>query len=150
MPQSLSKVGIHLVFSTKNRHPFLQEEIRKDVFAYLAGILRSEGHQCISVGGHDDHVHLLFAISRVHSLADTVKTIKTSSSKWMKLKGNQYEDFSWQLGYGAFGISSIDTDSVVNYIANQDEHHQTLSFQDEFRAFLVEFDVESDERYVWD
>jgi putative transposase len=150
MPQSLSRVLVHLIFSTKNRDPVLTPAIRTELFPYLAAVLTNDGCPSLRVGGVADHVHLLFGLSRTRTIAQVVENVKTSSSKWLKLRGPTLAHFHWQAGYGAFSVSSSNADDVIAYIARQDEHHQTRSFQDEFRAFLQRHEVEFDERYVWD
>ena len=150
MPQSLSRVVVHGIFSTKNRETLLHSEIRGEVFAYLATVLRNDGHIPIAVGGHLDHVHFLFGLSRTVTIAKTIENVKVSSSKWIKTKGKTWEDFSWQSGYAAFGISESEIKDVSEYIRNHDSHHTKISFQDEFRKLLTEYGIEFDERYVWD
>lgn len=102
------------------------------------------------IGGDQDHLHLLIALSRTHSIAHIVEMIKKRSSKWIKTKGDEFVDFNWQIGYGAFSVSMSDKDAVINYIAKQKEHHRTHRYQEEFRAFLDLHHIEYDERYVWD
>jgi putative transposase len=145
MPQSHARVLVHLVFSTKGRADFLDDEIQSEMFSYLTGILRGEKHTPISVGGHVDHVHLLFGLSRTQSIAKIVEKLKGSSSVWIKTKGGKYASFHWQNGYGAFGISPKETEAVDRYIRNQKEHHRQESFQDEYRRICNEFEVEIDE-----
>jgi putative transposase len=120
------------------------------MFSYLAGILRDEGHTPISVGGHVDHVHMLFGLGRTQSIAKIVEKLKGSSSVWIKTKDPKYAAFHWQSGYGAFGISPKEIDAVDAYIRNQAQHHGTESYRDEYRRICKEFEVEIDERYVWD
>jgi REP element-mobilizing transposase RayT len=98
----------------------------------------------------EDHVHLLFRLGRKRSLAEIVEEVKKSSSKWIKTKGPQYKDFYWQSGYGAFSIGQSGIDALKAYIANQKEHHRKKTFQEEFREFLAKYQIEYDERYVWD
>ena len=150
MPQSLSRVLIHLVFSTKNRAPLIDSKIQSELHAYLVGIL--EGVECpsLQVGGVKDHVHLFFGQSRTRSISEVVETLKTSSSKWIKSKGMGFKDFHWQSGYGAFSISQSDVEAVIAYIQNQEKHHQKMSFQEEYRKMLERYQVPFDERYVWD
>ncbi|MBS1728016.1 MAG: IS200/IS605 family transposase [Armatimonadetes bacterium] len=150
MPQSHARIVVHLVFSTKSRHPFLTDQIQKELFSYLTGILRGEGHAPIAVGGHVDHVHLLFGLARTQSISKIVEKLKTSSSVWIKTKGGNFADFHWQNGYGAFGISPKEIAEVSHYVQNQKSHHAKLSFQDEYREFLVEYGIDFDEEYVWD
>ena len=150
MPQSLSQIYIHL-FSTKNRQPFISDTIGPDLYAYMASVFHDE---CKSpaklIRGVEDHVHILFNLARTWAVADVVEAIKTSSSKWMKTKGENLHSFQWQTGYGAFSVSRSHIEKVMDYIRNQKEHHRKSGFQDEFRGLLKKYDVEYDERYVWD
>ncbi len=151
MPQSLSKILVHTVFSTKDRHPFLREKsLRDELHRYLGGILSNLDCQPIIVGGVEDHVHLLSALSRTCEPAAMVKEIKRSSSLWLKTKNPDLHNFAWQTGYGIFSIGFSQIETVRTYIAGQEEHHRKISFQDEFREFLKRYEVEFDERYVWD
>ncbi|QDT01560.1 IS200/IS605 family transposase [Adhaeretor mobilis] len=150
MPQSLTKLYAHLVFSTKNRKPWLDEPIRPRVHAYLATTIRDMDCRWVVVGGADDHVHILFDMGKKHAPAEFVEHIKRESSKFVKTLGNQYQRFYWQRGYGMFSVSPILRDDAEAYVRNQEEHHRTRSFQDEFRAMLNKYGIEFDERYVWD
>lgn len=150
MPQSLSNILLHLIFSTKDRHPWLEKGIREKSHAFLAGAVRQCDCEAYRVGGVADHVHLSVRLSRTLTVADLVKEIKTASSKWLKLQDSSLKDFAWQKGYGAFSLGISQKDTLQKYIDNQDEHHRTQTFQDEYRAFLTKYDIEYDERYVWD
>jgi putative transposase len=150
LPQSLSRVLVHLIFSTKNREPVLVPEIRSELHSYLAGVLREEQCPALQVGGVADHVHLLFGLSRTLAVAQVVEQVKTSSSKWIKPKGAVFAEFHWQAGYGAFSVSQSNAAAVAQYIRNQEEHHRKLTFQEEYRRFLKRYQVDYDERYVWD
>jgi putative transposase len=150
MSQSLARVIAHGIFSTKERTPNLDPSIHPELFAYLAAILNDEGHLAVKVGGHVDHVHMLFGLSRTKSIANTIETVKTSTSKWIKTKGLAYQGFAWQHGYGIFGVSESNVDAAVRYIANQDVHHEKHSFQEEYRALMRKHGIPIDERYVWD
>jgi len=151
MPQSLSKIWTHLIFSTKERYPFLSDEtIRHDMHSYLAKILKANNCATLVVGGVSDHVHSLFVLSKNHSIASIVWAIKRSSSKWIKLQSANLRKFHWEEGYGAFSVSQSDVERVQKYILNQEIHHKRKNFQDEFRGFLKKYQVDYDERYVWD
>lgn len=150
MPQSLSQVLIHLVYSTKDRNPFLDEKSQPRLHAYLSKVLASDGHVPIIVGGHTDHVHLLFGLSRSVTIAKTVESTKVSSSKWVKEVFPHLPNFAWQHGYAAFSVSPENQSSLVHYIANQDEHHKVFSFQEEYLRLLGEFGITYDEKYLWD
>ena len=150
MPQSLSRILIHLVFSTKNRECVLTPTIQTELHPYLAGMLDNLQCPSLRVGGVQDHVHLFFGLSRTRTIAEVVETVKTSSSKWIKTKGAAFADFHWQSGYGAFSVSQSDAETVVAYIRNQAQHHQKMSFQEEYRRLLERYQVAFDENYVWD
>jgi REP element-mobilizing transposase RayT len=150
MSQSLARNLVHRIFSTKNRAPLLDAAIRPEVNSYLAGILREWDSPAILVGSVADHVHALFVLSKNHALCKVVEEVKRGSSKWIKTKGDAFADFYWQNGYGAFSVSQSNVPGVRQYIANQEEHHRRLTFQEEFRLFLKRHGVEYDERYVWD
>lgn len=149
MPQSLSSVVVHLVFSTKNREPFIFKDIRPQLHRYMVGILNHLKCPSIQTGGVDDHVHILFALHRTTTIAEIVEEVKKSSSKWMKAEGG-VKEFSWQSGYGAFSIGESQVETVVRYIQNQEEHHRKITFQEEYRKFLVKYKIPYDEKYVWD
>ena len=151
MPQSLARVVLHVVFSTKNREPFLKDDdVRKRLHAYMAGVMQRIGCEPILIGGVEDHVHLLGNLSRTVTIAELVEEAKKSPSKWVKDQGPQYREFFWQSGYGAFSVSQSNVEQVRAYIATQEEHHRKVSFQDEFRALCRKHGVEIDERYAWD
>ncbi|MBN1918485.1 MAG: transposase [Verrucomicrobia bacterium] len=151
MPQSLAQVYLHVVFSTKDRIAFLQNaDIRPQMHAYLATAFT--GHDCraLAIGGVRDHVHALCAWSRTRALAEVIGDVKRVSSKWIKTKGGQFALFQWQGGYGAFSVSHSNVGRVRAYIAGQEAHHRTMTFQDKLRALLRRHGVVFDERYVWD
>ena len=150
MPQSLSNVLLHIVFSTKNREPLVDELIEPEVHAYLATVCKSIGCPAHKIGGTDDHVHIACTLSRTVPISSLVQEIKQDSSKWMKTCGEKYRSFAWQNGYGAFSIGQGQLEHLRRYIANQRAHHRRESFQDEFRAILGRYQVAYDERYVWD
>ena len=150
MPQSLSLVILHVIFSTKERHQFLDTDTRPKLHAYLATVARNAGCEAYRVGGVADHVHLAIRLSRTITIADLVETLKTSSSKWLKTQSPELAAFSWQRGYGAYSIRPSDLDALRAYIDGQEEHHRTRTFQDEYRAVLTKYGIEFDERYVLD
>jgi len=150
MPQSLSQLYVHLAFSTKHREPMLLAPLRAQLHPYLAAVLTNSGSPAIRVGGTSDHVHALFRLSKNRSLAETVEDIKTSSSKWIKTQGRSLAGFHWQSGYAGFSVSPAEVEKVAEYIAQQERHHQVVSFQDEYRKLLESHGIEYDERHVWD
>jgi len=150
MPQSLSRILVHLTFSTKHRAPALTPEIRAELYPYLAAVLRDDECPSLQVGGVEDHVHVLFGLSRTRTIAQVVEAVKTSSSKWIKTKGREFSEFHWQAGYGAFSIGQSNVGAVIRYIQNQEKHHRKVTFQEEFRELLRRYQIDFDERYVWD
>ena len=151
MPQSLAQIYLHIVFSTKERRPFLQDHsIRNELHHYLGGICNGADCPVLRVGGVADHVHLLCRFGRTITLADLVKELKRSSSLWVKTKSLELADFHWQNGYGAFSVSPAHVEMIRDYIARQEEHHASVTFQDELRRLLTKYNLEWDERYVWD
>jgi REP element-mobilizing transposase RayT len=150
MPQSLANILVHLTFSTKERRPLIRPEVADELYRYLATVSTTCGCPPHKIGGTRDHVHILFSLSRTITVAKFVETVKTDSSKWIKGKGPELAAFAWQNGYGAFSIGQSQFDTVRRYIETQEEHHQTRTFQDEFRALLRRYGVEFDERFVWD
>jgi REP-associated tyrosine transposase len=150
MPQSLSQVLVHIVFSTKNRQRWLDTPMAPRMHAYLATICRDRGCEAYRVGGMPDHVHLAIRLSRTVSQADLLEAIKTTSSVWIKKQDDEYRPFSWQRGYGAFSVGFSQLETLIHYIDTQEEHHRTKTFQEEYRELLQKYHIEFDEQYVWD
>jgi putative transposase len=151
MPQSLAKILVHTVFSTKDRRPFLQNrELQDELHPYIGGILNNLKCKPILVGGVEDHIHILSTLARTCEPAEMVKEVKRSSSIWIKTHDPKLRQFAWQGGYGMFSIGFSQIHAVRRYIENQEEHHRKTSFQDEFRLLFKKYEVDFDERYVWD
>jgi putative transposase len=151
MPQSLAQIYVHIVFSTKERRASLQnKDIRDETHRYLGGVCNNLGCPVLCVGGVADHVHILCRLGRTITVADLVKELKRESSQWLKTKDISLRDFYWQNGYGAFSVSPGHVETLREYIANQEEHHEAETFQEEFRRLLTKSGLEWDERYVWD
>ena len=148
MPQSLAQIYLHIVFSTKNRDPFISANIESELYAYIGGTIKNLNAFPIIISGMEEHIHILTTFPRTISVADFIKKIKTSSSHWIKGKGIQY--FAWQEGYGAFSVSTSKKQAVINYITNQKGHHNKQTFQEELVRFLDEYEIKYDERYLWD
>ena len=150
MAQSLSNILLHLVFSTKNREPFIDESIERDLFKYVATVSRTLHCPMHGIGAVDDHIHIACSLARTVAVSQLVQEIKQDSSQWMKRQGPSYVDFAWQNGYGAFSIGQSQLGDLQRYIANQRAHHHRESFQDEFRRLLDRYGIAYDERYLWD
>ena len=138
MPQSLAKVIVHIVYSTKHRQPWLHDPIlRSELYAYNATILKEEVNSpAILIHGVEDHIHILCLLSRRFAIMDVIKKSKTETSKWIKKRGRAHADVQWQAGYGIFSVSPSNVDQVKRYIANQEEHHKNVSFEDELEQLL--------------
>ena len=152
MPQSLARVVVHIIYSTKNREPWLSDpDLRTDLYAYNATILKNDvDSPVILINGVEDHIHILCQLSRKFPIMDVIKASKTETSKWIKKKAPGLKQFQWQSGYGIFSVSESNVGQVKRYIANQEEHHKKMTFQDEFREIRRRHGIEIDERYVWD
>jgi REP element-mobilizing transposase RayT len=150
MPQSLVKMLVHIVFSTKNRANLITPEIEPELFSYMNGIVGNNKSKLIIANGTMNHVHLLVSLGKTISVSELIGDIKRDSSSWIKPKGKEFRDFYWQEGYGAFSVGQTQVKDVMNYIARQKEKHAKRSFETEFRYFLKKYEIEYDERYVWD
>jgi len=150
MPQSLSKVLLHVVFSTKNREKTIYKHLRGLLHAYLAGLCRARGSEAYRVGGPDDHVHIACTLPRTITMAKLVEEIKKPSSIWMKQQEGGAPNFSWQAGYGIFSLGQSQLPMILQYIDNQEEHHRTKSFKEELLELLEKYGVDYDEKYLWD
>lgn len=150
MPQSLACLPIHLVFSTKSRERIITDKIRDSLHAYMATVLQNLGCPPVLLNSVEDHVHILFELSRMVSVSEASEEVKKASSKWIKTQGSEFAGFAWQAGYDAFAVSESNVPAVRESIANQSEHHRVKSFQEEYRAFLERHRIAFDDRYVWD
>jgi REP element-mobilizing transposase RayT len=148
MGQSLSQIFVHLTFGTKRRYPFITEEIEPELHAYMAGIFKNNDSPALKINSVPDHIHILFRLSKNYALAKVVEGAKKQTSKWLKTKG--INKFTWQIGYGAFSVSSSKVNAVTKYIANQKNHHKVKTYREEIEEFIKEYDVfEYDEKYFW-
>lgn len=150
MPQSISYVPLHIVFSTRNRENFINEDITPGLHAYMAGVFKECGSPALAIGGTADHIHAVANLSRTITIADLTKEVKTASSAWMKTQSRHLRNFHWQKGYGVFGVSESKVNAVKAYVANQKNHHMRSSFQEEYRALLKRHNIPFDEQYLWD
>ena len=151
MSQSLSKLYIHLTFGTKFRQPFITEDIQQELHAVMAGILKKCDSPALIINSVPDHTHILFRMSKNHALSEIVGRVKTDSSKWIKVRSKYHKDFKWQIGYGAFSVSSTGVDTVRKYIAKQKDHHKVMSYKEEIELFIKKYDlIEYNADYYWD
>ena len=150
MPGTYSQLLLHAVFSTKHRRPWLTADITERLYPYIGGIVRTEKGQLLSIGGVGDHIHLYLRWRTDATISDLMRTVKSSSSRWMHDEFSALKDFTWQEGYGAFTVSKSQEEVVKNYIARQAEHHRTVDFKTELLDLLQRHGIEFDERYVFD
>ena len=150
MPQSLSKVYVHITFSTKHRQKLIDKTIETRLHEYIGGICKQLECNPIRVGGYTDHIHILCTLSKKITQIKLLEEVKKQSSKWIKKQDTKYSDFYWQDGYGIFSVNPTEINIVEKYIKNQHEHHSKRTFQDEFRAFLKKYNIDYNEKYVWD
>ena len=149
MAQSLSKIVVHVVFSTKNHKPFLSTAVRNNLFAYITGILNSLDCRTLDINGTEDHVHVLVMMAKTISLSKMLQDIKGGSSRWLNSQAVKARPFAWQSGYGAFSVSESQIVKVVDYIAGQEEHHRKTTFQEELILLLKKHKIEFDEQHLW-
>ncbi|MCB0761889.1 MAG: IS200/IS605 family transposase [Flavobacteriales bacterium] len=150
MPKTISECYTHIVFSTKNRRPVIEPSIQKSLYSYIAGICSNQKCHLITIGGIQDHIHLLCQISNTSSVSSLVKHVKVNSTLWLKSKGSEYRAFQWQRGYASFSVSKKDLKKLTTYIENQQAHHAKVTFQTEYLRFLQEYSVDYVEPYIWD
>jgi putative transposase len=150
MGQSLVKQYTHIIFSTKHQQPLIIDSVEEELYKYIGGICKNLDCNPVIVGGYKDHVHILCLLSKKIALMKLLETVKTNSSKWVKTLDERLSNFYWQNGYGAFSVDPLRIDKAKGYIQNQREHHRVKTFQEEFLEILEEYNMEYDERYLWD
>ena len=150
MPQSLHHKYGHIIFSTKDRLPLITPEIEPRLYEYLGGILRASDATLLEINGTPDHIHILLRETKSTADQDFLKHLKGDSSHWFNATFPTNTKFAWQRGYAWFSVGPQDVEAAAQYIRNQKEHHKKVTFQDEFRKFLRKYNVEHDERYLWD
>ena len=149
MAQSLSRILLHLIFSTKNREPLIYKSVQSDLHAYIAGVCRKLNSEAYRVGGTEDHIHIACSLPRSLTVSKLLEEIKRSSSLWIKTQNPLFNKFSWQAGYGAFSLGQSQLGTLIAYIDNQSEHHRARSFKEELIDFFQKYNVEYDEQYLW-
>lgn len=150
MAQTHVSLLVHVVFSTKNRASLISAEIEAELFAYIGGIIRTFDSKLLWANGTANHIHLLISLSKNVLLPKLIGDVKRSSSKWIKTKGGLLQKFDWQDGYSAFSVGHLQQELVMRYIERQKDHHRKMVFEDEMRGFYRKYDIQFDERYVWD
>lgn len=150
MASTLTKLLIHITFSTRDRAALIPPSIESDLYSYIGGICRRMDSPLLSMGGIADHVHMLVSLGKTIALSDLMLNVKRDALKWIKENDSALRSFAWQDGYFGFLIGESGVEALRAYIANQKEHHKSVDFKDEVRAFLRKYGMEWDERYIWD
>src|SRR5262245_19870997 len=149
MGQSLSNILTHIIFSTKDRQPYIHNDIELRLYGYIKVLCQDQGTSLLQIGGVADHVHLLVNLSRRQSMSKLINDIKAYSSKWIKTIDSNLQNFAWQSGYGAFSVGQLEYQKVIDYISNQKKHHEKISFQEKYLRFLKTYGISHDEKFLW-
>jgi len=149
MANTYTQIHIHGIFAVQNRDSLIKEAWREELYKYITGIIQNHGHKMLQIGGMSDHIHILFGMRPVESLSNLMKAVKGESSEWINKQKFVKGHFSWQEGYGAFSYGKSQLNTVIQYIANQSEHHKKRNMVEEYIEFLKNFDIKYDERYVF-
>jgi len=150
MSQSLSNLLVHIIFSTKKRKQNIRPGIKTELYSYISGVCKKLESPVQQIGGISDHIHILVSLSRSITISKLVGEIKANSSRWIKTRGENYRNFSWQNGYGAFSIGQSGFQQCTRYIAKQEQHHKKVTFQEEYLRLLKRYQVDFDKKFLWD
>lgn len=149
MANTYTSLHYHLIFSTKNREPWITTTIEARVWAYIGGIARKHKMTALQVGGIEDHIHALIMAPPTYAPSQIVQYLKGDSSRWIHGEFAKFRGFEWQDGYGAFTVSKSQIPGLIEYIENQREHHRKKTFQEEYLELMLKHGVDYDERYLW-
>uniref|UniRef100_UPI00404843DD IS200/IS605 family transposase n=1 Tax=Mariniflexile sp. TaxID=1979402 RepID=UPI00404843DD len=149
MANTYTQIHIQTVFAVQDRQSLIKNEWKDELYKYITGIIQNNNNKVLQINGMPDHIHILFGMRPIQSLSDLMKQVKQDSSKWINNKGFVNGKFSWQAGFGAFSYSKSELPNVIKYIKNQEEHHKTATFEDEYLRLLKEFNIDFDERYIF-
>jgi len=149
MANTYTQIHIQTVFAVQNRQSLIIDDWKDDLYKYITAIIQNNDHKLLQINGMPDHLHILFGMRPVQSLSDLMKQVKKDSSKWINENRLARGKFSWQEGYGAFSYSKSQKPRVIKYIQNQEEHHKTRTFRDEYLALLEAQGIDFDERYIF-
>ena len=150
MPNTYSQINIHCVFAVKGRENFITKNFRDDLYRYMTGVLKNDGIFSLAVGGWKDHVHVFFELPPALRISDIMRDLKAVSSKWINDNKFVKSKFRWQNGYGAFSYSRSQRNDVIRYIMNQEEHHRTKTFREEYMDLLKKFEIEYKDEYLFE
>ncbi len=149
MANTYTQIYIQAVFAVQNRISLIKKEWRDDLFKYITGIVKNQGHKLIIINGVANHVHMFVGMKPVQSLSDLMQDVKGDSSKWINSNHLVKGKFEWQAGYGAFSYSLSQIDNVCKYIASQEDHHRKRTFTQEYKELLKEFEIDFNEKYIF-
>jgi REP element-mobilizing transposase RayT len=150
MANTFSQIYIHIVFSVKGRQNLIQYKWKDELYKYICGIVNGQEQKVYAIGGMPDHLHLLISIKPNISISELVRDIKANSSKWANEKRLVAGKFQWQEGFGAFSYAQSQLDTVIAYVNNQELHHQTKTFKEEYIELLQKFNLEYNEKYLFE
>ena len=149
MANTYTQIHIHFVFAVKFRDGNIQSKWKEDLYKYISGIIQNNNHKLLAINGMPDHIHILIGLRPAQSISDLMKEVKQSSSKWINQNNLTNGHFEWQEGYGAFSYSKSQINQVVSYIQNQELHHKKKTFKEEYLDFLVKFEIDYDEKFIF-
>ena len=149
MPNTYTQIHIHLVFAVKYRNALINSKWKDDLYKYITSIVQNKTHKLLVINGMPDHVHLLIGLRPTQALSDLVREIKASSSKWINDNKLVKHKFEWQSGFGAFSYGKSDLAKIIAYIEKQEEHHRKKSFTEEYKDFLIAFEVDFEDQYIF-
>ena len=149
MANTYTQIHIHIVFAVQNRSNLIGNDWKEELYKYISGIIKNNNHKVLVINGMPDHIHILIGLRPAQSLSELVKQIKQDSTKWINERGFINDRFSWQSGFGAFSYSKSQIPRVINYIKNQEEHHKTNTFKEEYKQMLKDFDIDFHNLYIF-
>ncbi|PZR24503.1 MAG: IS200/IS605 family transposase [Flavobacterium psychrophilum] len=149
MANTYSQIHLQFVFAVKHRDSLIRSQWKEELYLYISGIIEKQGHKLLAINGMPNHIHIFIGMRPNQSVSDLLQDIKRNSSLWINQKGFVNGKFEWQEGYGAFSYGKSQVKAVIDYIENQENHHKKISFREEYIDFLQKFEIEYDERYIF-
>lgn len=149
MANTYTQIHIQFVFAVKYRDCLIHPSWKEELYMYITGITKENGHKLLAINGMSDHIHILIGLRPTQSISDLMQDIKGGSSKWINLKKFLKVKFEWQEGYGAFSYSKSQITNIIQYIKNQENHHRAKSFREEYLEILKEFEIDYNENYIF-
>lgn len=150
MANTYTQIHLQVIFAVKKRAGLIQKDWKDELYKYITGIIQAKDHKLLAINGMPDHLHIFFGMRPIQSLSDLIQDVKQDSSKWINQKGFIKDRFEWQQGFGAFSYSKSQAARVIAYVQNQEVHHRKITFLDEYKTFLQKFEIDYDERYIFE